>query len=345
MGNYNKRFRYYAFHGARIGGPLVRNWAQNKLKEYALKGSARVAKAALNTWRSRAQQKVKARTVRRREITYNMREGDGSSRSKSALVRKGPKLSKFLMKRASRMTITSDATATLESPLGKQEASTVSFTHLPVQMKAVWDQFVTDYGSDVVNASSKILWNYALQQIEIKNNCNNMAKVKIYDCIARDEDASSPASDWISSHAEDVDATPLDDVKFKDKWNVYKVTRINIPAGAVHYHTRVVKWNKLLDKWQFCDDGTTADSNPIANLTTATMVVHYGGLVDNDGGGSNVVSTGPCKLICRVRTTHEGKILPYSGNIKVQQSTLSSSMEDPKFINEDTDAKVTYEDA
>jgi len=208
----------------------------------------------------------------------------------------------------------------------------------------LWDTYNGQLAAGLMTSTSRVLLNYCQQQFEIKNNCNNIAKVKIYDCVARDEDSVSPSSDWWGgSHG--VDGTPKLDPAFGVKWRIYKVTTVSIAPGATHYHKKVVKWNKFVEKRDFMADNVNVDGHPIADLTTATMIVHYGGLVDDDGGASNIVTQGPCKLICRVRTLHEGRMVPYNGRNKAESTALATELSSVNLENEDQDEATLYEDA
>jgi len=359
--------RNMAYYAVKYGWPYARGIGG----AYVGYAGGKKLLSSFRSWRNRAAQRKAMpprKKLRRGKYVYKpkkvnmvIKPDDGHTRSSSILKRKGRQMNKQKFSEAAKETTFTDATATLYAIMGKQTVSTVAYTHFPTQLKSLWDNYITHVNNGAANEtplyqSSRMYLGKAYQEIELKNNSNNGCKVFIYDVVCRDEDATSPGGDWdyddqnpnvVNLMANDFPGChPNTCQKFKDNWKIYRRIEIEIPAGGTHIHRKSVSWNKIIDKYEFASDGVNADGSCLPNLTTATMICHYGDLVDDDGAATNKVTTGPCKLICRVATTMKARFFPFSGNlINGYTNNLLSLGEEPVFVAEDIDAKVTYEDA
>ena len=132
----------------------------------------------------------------------------------------------------------------------------------------------------------------------------------------------------------DIDRVPEFAKTLQKKWKIYKKVEVFIPAGGVHKHTRVVKLNKYLSRDELENLG--GGSN-IAKLTTGTMIVQRGGIVDDTYNASISES----KMAIIYKTKYNAYALP-SNTRAASYSTGVGGLETERHIPEDLDTPGLY---
>lgn len=175
--------------------------------------------------------------------------------------------------------------------------------------------FVTHYAPAVIqDAISRIGLGAATQccylyrmdaYLTLLNQDVNDVTVWIYTLILRNDIGGvglNPPNDWLQGIVDETGAatdyvqpnsTPFQSKKFTGRWKVHKVDKFVLSSGAQHIHHILCKPYHKVNQERFTNTnssaaGTGGAINGINYLTSATMIVTQGGLVNDQTTKTNV---------------------------------------------------------
>lgn len=139
--------------------------------------------------------------------------------------------------------------------------------------------------------------------ITLMNQDANDCTVWIYTLILRNDAGAvgiNPTQDWRDGIVDETGAatdyllpytSPFQSKKFTTRWKVHKVQKFVLSSGAQHIHHVIEKPMHKINKERFTNTGGTGTGgavNGVNYLTSVTMIVTLGGLVNDQTVKTNV---------------------------------------------------------
>lgn len=184
----------------------------------------------------------------------------------------------------------------LMSSVGKQTVGNVSKMFTVTDMKDICDD---------IDASSfrRIMFNSVKSKSIMQNQDNGIARLIIYDCIARRDSSNdsydSASAAWTNGASAFGDAnipfipgaTPYGTPGFTSSFKVLKTTHVQLAPGELHEHVTSFRPNKMLDT----NILFSSEHDTLKGFSVFTMVVLTGGPA-NDTVNDAQISLGACKI-------------------------------------------------
>lgn len=171
-----------------------------------------------------------------------------------------------------------------------------------------WDPATlnTLYNNQYVGTASATFGLYLQKMncvVTIQNADANDAIVWIYSLVLRNDASTSmnPVNDWQqglldaggATNTLYANCTPFQSKKFCERWKVYNVQKFTLSSGAVHEHIVSSTPYHKLNKERFTSTGTGGTlgaTSGIRYLTSCTMIVCVGALVNDSTNKSNIAN-------------------------------------------------------
>lgn len=267
-------------------------------KAWSSRGNQRKAASVGNRFRHKLRgQGSRTKTKRRRRSRRKVRQSIFEGHSKVWIPTKARKtrLSKMFKSIALKDKYITNQTGRISGAVGQLGVSYITHYNNATLSNIV--------GHLTTNATQSLFLHKMSCELMLQNQENNDCLVWIYTLVLRNDTGSvglNPPQDWQQGLVDETGAstdyllphgTPFQSKKFTTRWKVHTVQKFTLSSGAIHnHHINCYPMHKI-NKERFTSTGGTGTggaTNGVAYLTSCTMIVTLGALVNDSAVKTNV---------------------------------------------------------